>query len=146
MFSRNLGTAPFESHDSESQRAPDGPSTEDPSTQESHPDHGRVFHDWSNRIKIKHFRRDELIQMGKKHMSWATVADGQTAASWGERKKTASTHPESAFGWVLIGWAALVENHPIPASESPIQCQRAVQITGGQTGWLTGRWGHPGIY
>ena len=32
-----------------------------------------------------------------------TVADGQTAASWGEEKKTANTHPESAFGWVLIG-------------------------------------------
>ena len=24
---------------------------------ESHPDHGRVFHDWSDPIKIKHFRR-----------------------------------------------------------------------------------------
>ena len=40
------------------------------------------------------------------HMFLATVADGQTAASWGGGEKNCkTTHPDSAFGWVLIGWA-----------------------------------------
>ena len=30
------------------QQQPEGPLTEGPSTQESHPDHGRAFHYWSN--------------------------------------------------------------------------------------------------
>ena len=34
----------------------------------------------------------------------AMVADGKTAASWEEGKRNCKTHPESAFGWVLIGW------------------------------------------
>ena len=37
-------------------------------------------------------------------MFLATLADGKTAASWGEGEKTAKTHPEVGFGWVLIGW------------------------------------------
>ena len=49
-------------------------------TQESHPDHGRVFTPEAT-IKSKHFRREELILM-EKHMFLATVADGQTPASW----------------------------------------------------------------
>ena len=53
-------------------------------------------------IKIKHFRREELIAM-EKHMFLATVADRQTAASRGEGKKDCKHSP--AFGWVLIGWA-----------------------------------------
>ena len=35
----------------------------------------------------------------------ATIADSKAAASWGERKKTAKTQLEPAFGWLLIGWA-----------------------------------------
>ena len=38
-------------------------------------------------------------------MFLATVADGQTAAHEVKGSKTANAHPESAFGWVLIGWA-----------------------------------------
>ena len=38
-------------------------------------------------------------------MFLAMVADGQTTASLGEGRKTPNTHPESFFGWVLIGWA-----------------------------------------
>ena len=37
-------------------------------------------------------------------MFLATIADRRTAASWGGEKKVQKTHPESAFGWVLIGW------------------------------------------
>ena len=33
------------------------------------------------------------------------IADGKTAAKHGEKgRKTAETHPKSAFGWVLNGW------------------------------------------
>ena len=43
--------------------------------------------------------------MEEKHVFQATMADSKTAASWGEKgRKTTETHPESAFGWVLIGW------------------------------------------
>ena len=38
-------------------------------------------------------------------MSLATIADGQTAASWGEGKKNCNIQPDPAGGWVLIGWA-----------------------------------------
>ena len=55
-------------------------------------------------IKIKHFRRRAHLN-GKTRMFLATVADGQTAASHGAKGKHANIHPESAFGWVLIGWA-----------------------------------------
>ena len=69
-------------------------------------------------IKIKHFRREELILM-EEHMLLATVADGQTATS---------CSPESAFGWVLIGWAlGRSLNHVGPQQRSspktPKKCQ-----------------------
>ena len=48
---------------------PEGPSTEDPSTQESHPDHARVSHKTEAAIKIKNFRRAELtLIMEKPHV------------------------------------------------------------------------------
>ena len=65
---------------------PEGPLTEDPSTQESHPDHGMGLFTTEATIKNKHFRRDELI-VTEKLMFLAMVTDGQTAASWGEGKK-----------------------------------------------------------
>ena len=37
-------------------------------------------------------------------MVFATIADGKTTALWGEARKTAKTHPKSAFGWSLIRW------------------------------------------
>ena len=43
-------------------------------------------------IKIKHFRGEELILM-EKHMLLALVADGQTAASWGEEKNNCKHSP-----------------------------------------------------
>ena len=43
--------------------------------------------------------------MEETHVFFATIADGKTAASSRAGTKTAKTHPESAFGWVLIGWA-----------------------------------------
>ena len=57
-------------------------------------------------IKIKHFRRGAHSNGNPHthtHMLLATIADRKTAASWGGGKKTAKTHPESAFGWVLTG-------------------------------------------
>ena len=41
----------------------------------------------------------------EKHMFLATVADGQQLLHGAKGRETANTHPESAFGWVLIGWA-----------------------------------------
>ena len=41
----------------------------------------------------------------------ATIADGETAASWGEGKKNCKTRPESTFGWVQMGvspWRLLI--------------------------------------
>ena len=38
-------------------------------------------------------------------MFLATIADGKQLLRWEKGRKTAKTHPESAFGWVLIGWA-----------------------------------------
>ena len=55
-------------------------------------------------IKSKHYRREEFILM-EKHMFLKTVTNNHTTAPWGDGKKTANTQPESAFGWVLIGWA-----------------------------------------
>ena len=63
----------------------------------------RVFHYWSNYQDQALLEREELIRMENTHVL-ATIADGKTAASWGEGKKTAKTHLESAFEWVLIGW------------------------------------------
>ena len=37
-------------------------------------------------------------------MFLATVADGEAAAPGEQGRKTSKTQPESAFGWVLIGW------------------------------------------
>ena len=74
-----------------SKQPPEGPLTEDPSTQESHPDHGRVFFTIEATIKNKQFRR--RVHLVEKHMFLATADDGQ------------NTHPESAFGRILIGWA-----------------------------------------
>ena len=90
----------------ENLQPPEGPLAKDPSTQESHHHRRRVF-TAETTIKIKHFRRRELIRMEPPpHMFLATMADGKTAAKQGEKgRETANTHPESAFGWVLIGWA-----------------------------------------
>ena len=60
------------------EQPPEFPSTDDPSTQGSHPDHGRVFTTAAT-FKIKHFRRGGAHSNGK-HMFLAMVADSQTAA------------------------------------------------------------------
>ena len=73
---------------------PEGPSTEDPSTQESDHDHGRVFTTQAT-VKIKHLRREELILLTAKQLLHGAKG-----------RKTANTHPESAPLWVSrIGWA-----------------------------------------
>ena len=73
------------------QQPPEGPLTEGPSTQDNHPDHGRVFTTEAT-IKSKHFTRKELI-LREEHICSARVADGQTAASWGEGKKDCKHSP-----------------------------------------------------
>ena len=35
----------------------------------------------------------------------ATLADRKQPLHGEKRRETAKTHPEPAFGWVLIGWA-----------------------------------------
>ena len=37
-------------------------------------------------INIKRFERQELVRMEKIHMRLATIADGKTTASWGEKQ------------------------------------------------------------
>ena len=39
----------------------------------------------------------------KTHMVLATIVDGKTASSWGERKRTTKTHPESILDGPLLG-------------------------------------------
>ena len=70
---------------------PEGLSTEDPATQESQLIMIGVFTTEAT-IKIKALRREELIRM-EKHMHLATVADGQTAASWVEGKTNCRYSP-----------------------------------------------------
>ena len=70
------------------QQQPKGPLNEGPSTQESHPHHGRVLHHWSN-------HQDQALQdrgthsNRNIHMFLATIADGKTADSWKKGRKIA---------------------------------------------------------
>ena len=70
-----------------------GPLTEGLFTQES----GLPYQDQALQERGAHSN-------GKVHMVLATIAHRKTAALWGEGRKTAKNHPESAFGWALIGW------------------------------------------
>ena len=56
-------------------------------------------------IKIKHFRREELILIEKHICFWQRSLTAKQLLHGAKGRKTANTHPESAFGWVLIGWA-----------------------------------------
>ena len=80
-----------------SKQQPEGPLTEDPSTQASHHDHGRVFRCKEAAMKIKHFRKGAHANGGD--TVFATIADGM-----GRRKENRKTHPESAIGCLLVGW------------------------------------------
>ena len=61
------------------------------------PDEWEGFFTTKITIKIKHLRREELIRMENTHMFLATIADGKTAASWGEgQKNSKKTHPDTA--------------------------------------------------
>ena len=75
---------------------PEGPSTEDPSTQESHPE---------ATIKIKHLSREELNLMEETNFFGQRSLMAKQLLHGAKGRKTANTHPESAFAWVLIGWA-----------------------------------------
>ena len=56
-------------------------------------------------IKSKHVRREELILREKNTCFWQRSLTAKQLLHGAKGRKTANTHPESAFGWVLIGWA-----------------------------------------
>ena len=55
-------------------------------------------------IKSKRSRREELIPM-ENTCFWQRSLTAKQLFHEVKRRKTANTHPESAFGWVFIGWA-----------------------------------------
>ena len=84
------------------QRAPEGPSTEDPSTQESRPDHGTT----EATIKIKRFPREEM----ENTYFWQRLLTARQLLHGAKARKTANTHPESTLGGSsLVGPWALAE-------------------------------------
>ena len=67
-------------------------------------------------IKSKHFRREQLIRM-ENSCFWQRSLTAKQLFHGAKGRKTANTHPESAFGWVLIGWAcgrSLIHLEPLP--------------------------------
>ena len=78
--------------------------TEEPSTQESHHDHVTAFQYWNN-----HEDQAEHIMRGARSNGGNTCLSND---SWRENncfmrkreEKLQKPHPESAFGWILIGW------------------------------------------
>ena len=82
-------------------------------------------------IKSKHFRREELIRSGKKHMFlWQRSLMAKQLLHGAKGRKSANAHPESAFGWVRfwVGPWALVEmclswfslTRPLPSLDAQI--------------------------
>ena len=86
-------------------RPPEGPSTEDPSTQESHLDHGVGFLTTEATIKSKHFRREELMLMEDTRFYQWLLAAKQLLHGAKERKlQTLTLSPllgGSSFGWAF---------------------------------------------
>ena len=63
-----------------------------------------VFFTTEATIKSKHFRRKGLVLM-ENTCFWQRSLTAKQPLHGAKGRKTANTHPESAFGWVLIGWA-----------------------------------------
>ena len=86
-----------------SQQQPESPLTEGPSTKE------RVtlimvgLFTIRAIIKIKHFRREELVRMENTFFGERSLT-GKQLQNVGRRAENSKTHPDSAFGWVPIAW------------------------------------------
>ena len=56
-------------------------------------------------IKSKHFRREQKNILMEEHIFWQRALTVKQLLHGAKGRETANAYPESAVGWVLIGWA-----------------------------------------